>query len=111
MKVSRNGTASTKGRASRLVRVCGGLCGLVLLALVLMAPAALAYPGPDPVNPVNPNVPTQVESNNIAVKSQSSGLAFTGGDVMGMVVIGGVLVGAGALTIRATRRRATALAS
>ena len=85
------------------------LVAALFALFVVLAPAALAYPDPPPNPPVDPNAGVVVRgvsvTNAPSSASASSGLALTGGDVVGFVVIGGVLVALGTLTIVASRRR------
>lgn len=98
---------SKRGRRFRLL---GFLAAAVFALLVVMAPAALAYPDSPPAPLVDPNVKVQVASAGASAQSsqssRSAGLAFTGSDITELVVIGGVLVGAGTLALVVSRRRA-----
>ena len=109
---SSNWEGRRRSRGGRIVRRLMALGALVVVVLALAAPAALAaYPDPPPNPQVDPNVGAQVDPNvgaqvaGTSTTQTSGGLAFTGGDIAGMVVIGGVLVGTGVVVIRATRRR------
>jgi hypothetical protein len=96
-----------QGRTRRKARFFGVLVAAVFALLVVMAPAAIAYPDPPP-SPPNPDAGVVVKDASAAGSQGSSGgLAFTGSDVTGLVVIGGVLVGAGTLAIVAARRHNT----
>lgn len=94
------------------LRLITALLGFVLAALIAFAPTASAQSGDDtyPLTTTPPTVldrefenPPQVESNEFA---QSDGLPVTGGDVVGLTVIGLVAVGAGFALVRYQRSAA-----
>jgi hypothetical protein len=102
------GDMDTMRGKHRRVRLFGTLAAGVFALLVLAAPAALAYPDPPAAPPVDHNTPVgiRVEGASASAQHASEGLAFTGGDIAGLVTIGAVLVGLGTLTIVVSRRRA-----
>ena len=84
-----------------LRRIAGA--SIVVAATVIPAGAAMAadYPNPTPPS-VSPN-----SGSNVAAKTQSSTLPFTGGDVAGLAAIGVGAALAGTVLVRRSRRTAS----
>jgi len=81
-----------------LRRIAGA--SIVVAATVIPAGAAMAADYPNPPGPsVSPN-----SGSNVAAKTQSSTLPFTGGDVAGLAAIGVGAALAGTVLVRRSRR-------
>ena len=83
-----------------LRRIAGA--SIVVAATVIPAGAAMAadYPNPPTPSPsVSPN-----DTSNVAARTQTSTLPFTGGDVVGLAVIGAGAALAGTVMVRRSRR-------
>ena len=83
-----------------LRRIAGA--SIVVTATVIPAGAAMAADYPNPPSPsVSPN-----SGSNVAAKTQTSTLPFTGGDVAGIAAIGVGAALAGTVLVRRSRRTA-----
>lgn len=84
-----------------LRRIAGA--SIVVAATVIPAGAAMAADYPNPPSPsVSPN-----NGSNVAARTQSSTLPFTGGDVVGIAAIGVGAALAGTVLVRRSRRTAS----
>ena len=84
-----------------LRRIAGA--SIVVAATVIPAGAAMAADYPNPAPPsVSPN-----SGSNVAAKTQTSTLPFTGGDVAGLAAIGVGAALAGTVLVRRSRRTAS----
>jgi hypothetical protein len=87
-----------------LRRIAGA--SIVVAATVIPAGAAMAADYPNPPSPsVSPN---NASNSNVAARTQSSTLPFTGGDVAGLAAIGVGAALAGTVLVRRSRRTAAA---
>jgi hypothetical protein len=91
------------------------MVGLVLVVVVGVASAAHAGECPDSGHAGVEVCGSAQERGSpaadpaVSAGSGSRGLALTGGDVAGLVVIGAAAVGTGAVLVRTSRRRSPAL--
>lgn len=96
------------GRSVRSMRL-GVAAMLALAALGFGAPAVAddyVGPKPPPAGPVDHGIggPVDVEQARApARQSPAGGLPITGGDVMGLLLLAAVVVGAGVIVVRTTR--------
>jgi hypothetical protein len=105
---------------SRILRtlrlVAASLVALVSLTLVASAASAQTnetgpYGNTVPTVQGTTTVPTEEPTPTVLGRTETRGLAFTGGDLVGLVAIGGGAVAVGtALVLAARRRRSLELA-
>lgn len=89
----------------RLISMMTALAAVVAGAMASMVSAAYAQVGYPP-GPASQGVPLTLPSVPPSVRASSSGIAFTGADILRWSLIALVLVGVGALLVVANRRRA-----
>lgn len=93
------------------VLACGlglGFCAAVGVSATAYATGTTCYTGCTPTTPGGGSTPPAVTSDGGAVTASSSGLAFTGADIEGMVAVGGGALAVGGLLVLGGRRRRAA---
>ncbi len=93
-----------------LVMVAGGLAGAIWAGSPAGAQSTYVGVTPPRVGAVDTGVVTptpQAQRAAVQPTTTARGLALTGGDVMGLIVLGGACASAGAAAVRLSRPRLT----